>query len=51
MFPIDPRDFVNQVFQDNVNTCLANIAETDAPSSAGNGYLYSWSLGDPFLKS
>ncbi|KAE9392370.1 acid protease [Gymnopus androsaceus JB14] len=38
--------------------CYPNIAPTDVPvrvekdrSRGGGGYLYSWSLGDPFLKS
>lgn len=30
-------------------TCSFNLAVTDPPGSGG--FLYSWSLGDPFLKS
>ncbi|KZT39855.1 acid protease [Sistotremastrum suecicum HHB10207 ss-3] len=48
MFPIDPRDFVSQDVEGNVNRCDPNLVSTDPPS---NGFLYSWSLGDPFLKS
>jgi hypothetical protein len=50
MFPVDPRDFVSQAFADTVADCVANLAVTDIPK-VGSGYLYSWSLGDPFLKS
>ena len=50
MFPIDPRDFGSQAYVDTVEECVPNIAVTDTPSSSG-GFLYSWSLGDPFLKS
>ncbi|KAF5367290.1 hypothetical protein D9615_010453 [Tricholomella constricta] len=49
MFPVDPRDFVNQEFIDSVSLCSANLVATDPP--AEGRYLYSWSLGDPFLKS
>ncbi|KAG5652142.1 hypothetical protein H0H81_006125 [Sphagnurus paluster] len=48
MFPVDPRDFVNQEFIDNISLCSANLVATDPP--AEGRYLYSWSLGDPFLK-
>ncbi|KAG1731757.1 aspartic peptidase domain-containing protein [Suillus lakei] len=50
LFPVDPRDFVNQVRSGNVQVCAANLAQTDVPVLGGGGYLYSWSLGDPFLK-
>jgi hypothetical protein len=50
MFPVDPRDFVSQTFMDSVAECSPNIAATDPPKE-GSGFLYSWSLGDPFLKS
>lgn len=50
MFPVDPRDFVSQAFANSVAQCVPNLAMTDTPK-AGSGYLYSWSLGDPFLKS
>ena len=47
-FPIDPRDFVQPALSDARDGCVANLASTDPP---GAGFLYSWSLGDPFLKS
>ncbi|KAK0451304.1 aspartic peptidase domain-containing protein [Desarmillaria tabescens] len=49
MFPVDPRDFIVQAHADNVDICTANIAATDTPV-LGEGPLYSWCLGDPFLK-
>ncbi|KAH9476110.1 Cathepsin E-B [Psilocybe cubensis] len=48
MFPVDPRDFVSQAFQNNVKTCSSNLVATDAPSVGG--YQFGWSLGTPFLK-
>ncbi|GJF00003.1 acid protease [Phanerochaete sordida] len=49
-FPIDPRDFIHQTTSEsNEPACSANLAVTDPPSA--DGFLYSWSLGDPFLKS
>ncbi|KAJ7182951.1 aspartic peptidase domain-containing protein [Mycena crocata] len=50
LFPVDPRDFVSQVFEDQLRDCRANVVQTDPPEE-GDGYQYSWSLGDPFLKS
>ncbi|KAJ7176893.1 aspartic peptidase domain-containing protein [Mycena filopes] len=50
LFPVDPRDFVNQAFDGQLADCAPNVVQTDAPI-AGQGYQYSWSLGDPFLKS
>lgn len=50
MFPVDPRDLVSQVNEDSVDLCSPTLAATDPPQ-VGSGYLYSWSLGDPFLKS
>ncbi|KAF9012876.1 acid protease [Hymenopellis radicata] len=49
MFPVDPRDFISQAYPDSTDACIATIAVTDSPQR-GQGYLYSWSLGDPFLK-
>ncbi len=49
MFPVDPRDFISQADADSTEACIATIAVTDTPER-GQGYLYSWSLGDPFLK-
>ncbi|THG96042.1 hypothetical protein EW026_g5721 [Hermanssonia centrifuga] len=48
LFPVDPRDFIHQSFTDSVQQCTTALAVTDPP---GDGFLYSWSLGDPFLKS
>ncbi|KAM5543426.1 hypothetical protein V8D89_002677 [Ganoderma adspersum] len=49
LFPVDPRDFITQNTVHDASTCVAgNVVSTDAPSS---GALFSWSLGDPFLKS
>lgn len=49
MFPVDPRDFVSQNNSGDATTCVAsNIVSTDPPSA---GALFSWSLGDPFMKS
>ena len=48
-FPVDARDFVSQNTAGDATTCIANnVVSTDAPS---NGALFSWNLGDPFLKS
>jgi hypothetical protein len=47
-FSVDPRDFGTQAYVDNVEWCVPNLVATDAPKVGG--YLYSWSLGDPFLK-
>ncbi|KAJ7445989.1 aspartic peptidase domain-containing protein [Mycena galericulata] len=49
LFPVDPRDFVTQAFDGDLQECTANVLETDSPV-AGQGYQYSWSLGDPFIK-
>jgi hypothetical protein len=48
MYPVDPRDFGSQRFEDTTSECTPNLAPTDPP---GSGFLYSWSIGDPFLKS
>jgi len=48
MFPIDPRDFIQPAQQGDLNGCWPNIVATDPPAK---GFLYSWSFGDPFLKS
>ncbi len=49
LFPVDPRDFIAANMAHDTTTCVAgNVVGTDAPSS---GALFSWSLGDPFLKS
>ncbi|KAG6878228.1 hypothetical protein C0993_010349 [Termitomyces sp. T159_Od127] len=48
MFPVDPRDFIVQAKENDVESCIANLVTTDPP--AIGGFLFSWSLGDPFLK-
>ncbi len=49
MFPTDPRDFVAQNQAGDATTCVANnLVSTDGPTS---GRLFSWNLGDPFLRS
>ncbi|KAF8839048.1 acid protease [Paxillus ammoniavirescens] len=50
LFIVDPRDFVTQVHPGNPDLCAANLVSTDVPVAGGSGYLYSWNLGDPFLK-
>ena len=47
LFPVDPRDFGSQSYDDSPSTCTPALAPADPP---GGGFLYSWSLGDPFLK-
>ena len=48
-FPVDARDFVSQDDAGDATTCVANnVVSTDPPST---GALFSWNLGDPFLKS
>ncbi|KAL6302937.1 aspartic peptidase domain-containing protein [Sparassis latifolia] len=52
LFPIDPRDFARPHTANNsANSprCTGAVAATDPPGEGG--FLYSWSLGDPFLKS
>ena len=49
-FPVDPRDFVSEVRLGDPDLCAANVMPTDVPVLGGSGYLYSWNLGDPFLK-
>ncbi|KLO16728.1 acid protease [Schizopora paradoxa] len=50
-FPVDPRDFLSPTLVSNTSAeCNAagNLVKTDPPAL---GALYSWSLGDTFLKS
>ncbi|KAI8973093.1 acid protease [Trametes punicea] len=56
LFPVDPRDFAHPaaiapgtVYPDEAARCAPALAATDPPGNGG--FLYSWSLGDPFLKS
>jgi len=50
-FSVDPRDFASPVnpSPDGSMRCSPALAATDPPGNGG--FLYSWSLGDPFLKS
>ncbi|KAF5391271.1 hypothetical protein D9757_001965 [Collybiopsis confluens] len=53
MFAVDPRDLFWE--SKNGTDCHLNVVPTDVPmrSDAGSGqrgYLFSWNLGDPFLK-
>ncbi|KAI9057701.1 acid protease [Trametes sanguinea] len=55
-FPVDPRDFAHPaavtpgtVYSDEIARCTPALAATDPPGNGG--FQYSWSLGDPFLKS
>ncbi|TFK91305.1 acid protease [Polyporus arcularius HHB13444] len=55
-FPVDPRDFAQPaavrpgtVYPNEVARCSPALAATDPPGAGG--FMYSWSLGDPFLKS
>jgi len=50
LFPVDPRDFVSEARPGDPDLCSANVVPTDVPVLGGSGYLYSWNLGDPFLK-
>lgn len=63
-FDVDPRDFGSPIDDADSDSgegegegeggkvrrvwCTPNLAPTDAPELGA--YLYSWSLGDPFLK-
>jgi phytepsin len=49
LFPVDPRDLIWQQVRDTVGFCRAKLATTVTPE-VGN-FLFSWSLGVPFLKS
>ncbi|PCH37131.1 acid protease [Wolfiporia cocos MD-104 SS10] len=51
LFPVDPRDFAQPVrtMAAGEARCTAALAATDPPGNGG--FLFSWSLGDPFLKS
>ena len=48
VFPVDPRDFISANSGDTTNCVASNVVAGDAP---GKGALFSWNLGDPFLKS
>jgi len=48
MFPVDPRDFARQALRGTTEFCVPALDSTDAPKVGG--YLFSWSLGVPFLK-
>jgi hypothetical protein len=49
MFPVDPANFITPYMLGSAETCVASeLVATDPPSV---GAQFSWSLGDPFLKS
>jgi hypothetical protein len=49
MFPVDPANLITPYKSGDAETCVASeIVTTDPPSI---GALFSWSLGDPFIKS
>ncbi|KAI0667633.1 acid protease [Trametes maxima] len=49
LFPVDPRDFISQAKTGDAQNCVAdNVVTTDPPAL---GALFTWNLGDPFLKS
>jgi hypothetical protein len=49
MFPVDPRDMIGEHVDGNTDTCVSDkLVSTDAPSI---GSTFSWSLGDPFMRS
>jgi len=48
IFPVDPRDFAAQAFNNNVDLCGPNLVPTDPPKVGAS--LFSWNLGTPFLK-
>lgn len=51
MFPVDARDFASALTDDSSKTCSASISATDVPTGTASSFFYSWSLGDPFLRS
>jgi hypothetical protein len=49
LFKVNPLDFISPSQAGDDQTCVAdNVVATDPPSV---GSLFSWSLGDPFMKS
>ena len=50
MFPVDPRDFITGFASagEKTSCTVGSVVSTDPPSP---GSLFSWSLGDTFLKS
>jgi len=59
MFPIDPRDLISPgsadiqlATMDQTTQCSLNLAvKVDLPKEGEGGFLYSWKLGAPFLRS
>ena len=50
LFPVDPHDFAHPLPGDSSGSqCGPALTATDPPGHGG--FLYSWSLGIPFLKS
>ncbi|KAH8809518.1 aspartic peptidase domain-containing protein [Flagelloscypha sp. PMI_526] len=37
MFPVDPRDFISQAFENQVELCTANLVDTDVPVLSEEG--------------
>ncbi|KAA1478690.1 acid protease [Dentipellis sp. KUC8613] len=48
LFAVDPRDFGAPTAGNSTARCSPSLAIADPP---GSTFLYSWNLGDPFLKS
>lgn len=48
MFPVDPRDLIQQVYDNDASTCTTQLSSANTP--VVGRFLYSWSLGAPFLK-
>ena len=48
MFPVDPRDLIQPTYDNDASTCTTKLASANTP--VVGRFLYSWSLGAPFLK-
>ena len=48
MFPVDPRDLIQQAFGNDASTCTTKLSSANTP--VAGRFLFSWSLGAPFLK-
>jgi phytepsin len=51
IFPIDARDFAIQAASGSPNKCVASIEAMKVPKGDGSIFLYSWNLGNTFLRS
>ncbi|KAF9444497.1 acid protease [Macrolepiota fuliginosa MF-IS2] len=49
LFQVDPRDLISPAHANSTTWCAVKVVATDPP--VVGGYLFSWSLGIPFLKS